>query len=642
MTATSDRILTVPDVVTETTALALTGNEFVSLPVIATATGEVESVNVLHMGARGLIEFAGEPLLRPYVHVGDNAAPLAFDRLTYESDFVPHFQGRVGGISVGLRYVAPPGFKGFFIVLAATNEGRESLDVEVGLFCEVSAAMAAVFSRRALAGPHRAYFDTWTRSAVFEAGGGQPFAAFALRTADGAPWTVTPPTKWARERGGGVVEVLPISFAHGRRVELGPGEEKVQVYFCGVGSEGDGAGLNAVDLARHGWEKLFAKTREWLDARTRRVPTAQSQARSAASTEAQAGAGSVAEPQTRAEAQARINRNMFFSLFFAAGQTIDTEELVLVTSRSPRYYVSAAHWSRDSLLWTFPAVLMADPDLARKHLLAAFRLYTRNIGLHALYIDGTVLYPGFELDEVCAFAIALGRYVEATGDRSILNEQVVRTGLDDVIHAFQSVQHPEHRLGTTFLLPSDDPAHHPYVTYNNALLSLSWGILGELLESPAYVEEAARVRRSIQEKLIVPGPFGPMYCWSSDLEGSYILYDDPPGSLELLAHYGFVEKDDEVYRNTVSWIYSENNPYFDGSGRFGGPECPHARHPWLLTMSNGLLVGRDLVAQALAAPLDSGFACETFDRHTGVVKTGAAFASCAGFFAYALDKAVNG
>jgi len=133
-----------------------------------------------------------------------------------------------------------------------------------------------------------------------------------------------------------------------------------------------------------------------------------------------------------------------------------------------------------------------------------------------------------------------------------------------------------------------------------------------------------------------------MYCWSSDLKGSYILYDDPPGSLELLAHYGFVEQDDPVYRNTVAWIYSNHNPYIGGAGRFGGPECPHARHPWLLTLCNGLLRGRDLVDGALAAPLDSGFACGTFDRHAGVVKTGAAFASCASFFAYALDKAVYG
>jgi len=103
-----------------------------------------------------------------------------------------------------------------------------------------------------------------------------------------------------------------------------------------------------------------------------------------------------------------------------------------------------------------------------------------------LYIDGALLDPGFELDQVCAFPIALGRYVDATGGRSISDEPAVQSGLQKVIRALQEAQHPEHRLGATFLLPSDDPAHHPYVTYTNALLTLAWAILGDFLESPRF------------------------------------------------------------------------------------------------------------------------------------------------------------
>ncbi|MCL5045292.1 MAG: hypothetical protein M1598_00475, partial [Actinobacteria bacterium] len=172
-----------------------------------------------------------------------------------------------------------------------------------------------------------------------------------------------------------------------------------------------------------------------------------------------------------------MNRNLFFSLFFSAGRTIDSEELVLITSRSPRYYVSAAHWSRDSLLWAFPAVLMADKAIAREHLLAAYRLYTKNPGVHALYIDGTVLYPGFELDELCAFVIALNRYLQATGDRSILAEPEVDLGLGRVMAEMKHRQDPATGLGATFLISSDDPAYHPYGTYSNALLALAYRIL---------------------------------------------------------------------------------------------------------------------------------------------------------------------
>ena len=67
-----------------------------------------------------------------------------------------------------------------------------------------------------------------------------------------------------------------------------------------------------------------------------------------------------------AQLRALYNTNLFFCIFYSTGLTIDTEELVLVTSRSTRYYVSAAYWDRDSLLWAFPAVLDADPALAQQ------------------------------------------------------------------------------------------------------------------------------------------------------------------------------------------------------------------------------------------------------------------------------------
>lgn len=60
------------------------------------------------------------------------------------------------------------------------------------------------------------------------------------------------------------------------------------------------------------------------------------------------------------------NTNLFFCIFYSTGLTLDTEELVCATSRSTRYYVSAAYWDRDVLLWAFPAILDADPQLAEE------------------------------------------------------------------------------------------------------------------------------------------------------------------------------------------------------------------------------------------------------------------------------------
>ena len=100
--------------------------------------------------------------------------------------------------------------------------------------------------------------------------------------------------------------------------------------------------------------------------------------------------------------------------------------------RSPRYYVSAAYWDRDSLLWAFPAIVEADVCYARELLLSVFHLQGRNFGIHSRFIDGTVLEPGFELDELCAPVIALERYVQKTGDKGILQRAEIQESLTGI------------------------------------------------------------------------------------------------------------------------------------------------------------------------------------------------------------------
>lgn len=50
-------------------------------------------------------------------------------------------------------------------------------------------------------------------------------------------------------------------------------------------------------------------------------------------------------------------------------------------------------------------------------LMHVFTRQIRNVGQHSRYIDGTLLEPGFELDELCAPVLALEGYLVRTGDR---------------------------------------------------------------------------------------------------------------------------------------------------------------------------------------------------------------------------------
>ena len=487
------RILTVPEPVADPAAVEVAANEWVALPEITPAG--CLSLNVLHEGRRGLVEFHGAPLLHC------------------------HGQG---------RYILPPGFRG----LVCDGPRWQGSFGEAGL---------ALFSRRPLGAPERVYFQPFTQALVWEVEG---VAAMAVRgrnlRVDGRSWEADGPV------------------------------------FVGVAPEGDGAGCVAVDLERHGAAALAAAQ----DAEDGRLRAASG-----------LGAGELAD---------LAFRNLLFCYRFAAGRALDTGEWCLVTSRSPRYYVAAAHWSRDSLLWALPAIRAVDPERARLWVEVALRRYARHPGEHALYLNGEVLYPGFELDEAAALVLA-ARSAGLAGP-SLAPWRDEATG-----------------LYRTFLLPSDDPAQMPFVTYDNALV---WAATGD-----------AQLAGAIRRHCIVSGPFGPQFAWAVDGAGGHVLYDEPPGSLELLSHYGFCQPDDPVYRNTVAWIHSPENPDHIAGSPFGDVGCPHAPYPWVLTLANRLLAGH---APAAFPEMDGGLACESVDPVSGRAKTGPAFATAAGFFGYAL------
>ena len=116
------------------------------------------------------------------------------------------------------------------------------------------------------------------------------------------------------------------------------------------------------------------------------------------------------------------------------------------------------------LLWAFPAILDADAALAEQILHYVFGRQRRNLGVHSRYIDGTVLEPGFELDELVAPVIALEAYTVRTGRRSILTDSDVQRGIDQILGTLEAMAHPEIPLYETFLQPTDDELVFPYLT----------------------------------------------------------------------------------------------------------------------------------------------------------------------------------
>lgn len=587
----------------------VTGNEYVSLPTIREEDAALEGISFLNMGAKGMIELRGsdtEPLLRTVVSVdGEELSieDLKWERLHY---WIPKFRAKAGEYTLEGIILAPLGERGFGYRMRIS--GRPGHSLRLGLKGNWTQTLHSINESKPITVEKNLYHSGWNHASIMDMRPGLSLFAFA------PIYTETPdrcPINSEFEKKGDEIRFLidkPVNFEEDGGCEL-------CVWF-GVGFEEVSAATSAKEMLRQGFERELDKTCCWLKDREK----------------------TLADKRL----EETLNINMFFSFFFGGGKTVDTEEFVLVTSRSPRYYVSAAYWDRDSLLWSFPAILMADAGTAGEMLHYVFTRQIRNVGIHSRYIDGTLLEPGFELDELCAPIIALERYERHTGDRAILDKPWVRDGVELILKRLWSKRAPDTALYETFLQPTDDTRVYPYITYDNVLVWYSLSKLSELYpEYAKLTEEAAAVKSAIFEYCVKELDGQKMFAWSVDLAGNWDVYDEPPGSLLLLPHYGFCTPDDPVWRRTVEVIRRRDYPYSFADCPIAEIGCPHAPHPWVLSIANSLLSGRreEALEHLRRCTMDNGIACESVDEFTGKSATGDAFATCAGFLAYAVNEA---
>ncbi len=113
----------------------------------------------------------------------------------------------------------------------------------------------------------------------------------------------------------------------------------------------------------------------------------------------------------------------------------------------------------------------------------------------------------------------------------------------------------------------------------------------------------------------------PVFCLERDLHGHSDVYDEPPGSLQLLPLWGFCDAEDPVYQNTVRQIRAPGYAYSFAGSPIAEIGCPHAPHPWLLSVANSLLCGRveHSVEILRRVQMDNGIACESVDEVTANV-----------------------
>lgn len=580
-----EKILTVPEELKEQSAVYCTGNDYVSVSNIG-CDGRIRTVSHLRDSIMGLIEYEGEELFA----LALDDVQLSAETHTYVHSFIPEFSALTENCQIRWRIYAPEGIRGFGI--RCYLQGKHSCSGSLKLTFRPDVFLRTVFHSRTLSVEPIYGYDSWSDTLYLElvAGGGISALAVGARGC-----------RKTYEKGQLQV-VLDYTLEADETLE--------QDFFISLGCELDGARLANVDMQRRG-KRLLSDTVRLLDAHHIHVP----------------------DPVL----EQRINLNLNFCRYFSVGRTLDTDRLVLLTSRSGRYYVSGAYWARDCMLWAFPALLRYDSALAREALLEACTTYLKDGARHALYINGVCLYPGFELDQLVAPMIALNRYVTHTADKDILSNPQIRNAMEYTVSQLQRWRDRDTGLFATELSPSDDPCEYPYLTYDNFLALAALRFMAQHMEG---LEDMIRtLEQGIWKYCVAQVDGKDIFAWACDGQGGQEIYDNPPGSLMLIPYYGGCEKTDTVWRNTLQRYFSRENPWYTENELLFGQGCEHAPSPWPMSLCNLLLsCGRDAsVLDALRAmEMDNGIACETVKPDSGGVCTGAAFATFAGFYANAL------
>jgi hypothetical protein len=597
-----------------------TGNQWIALPEIRARDGALLSFNVLSMHDRSLLQVVGTrgtPVLQPYFLV--DGRPLAFRDPTWEmiEYWVPTAHLTVNGMDATLTYCAPIDARGAFLRLTLTNRRTTAVPVALGVKVSWGGLESVTYTPVKLTGKTTLAPAPWVDDAE----------VFSYVTNDTRfAWSLIHPGSQVQQFG------PPVSLSPAETAQhvatIAPGETAEAVFVLGVGPEEFSATHSAKALQemldRHGVDAMVDRTASWCHSHTRTTG--------------------------RQDLDTLMNRNFLFTAFYAWGRSIDTEEFLGVTSRSPRYYVSAAYWDRDAMLWSFPGLLDIGPDLARQALTYALTTQLRNTGTHSRFIDGIVLEDGFELDEAVAPLIATTAYVNKTGDDAFLRAHL--DALQKIQDRIFSRYDPGTGLYSSLQDAQDEYQKLPFITYDNVIvwkglldLSSLYDRVGETASATDLKHRAAALQKAIMAHCVsskAPGAEGPVFASATDGQTS-IFTEIPPGSLMRLPALGFISEDAPIFKDTYRWLHSSNYKYsyFDQPYGLPGSYRLPITTSWAVADHLLLKQGHDRAMKVLlASHWDAGIISEGLDPATAQVdQPGRAFATAAGYMAHAICQA---
>lgn len=588
-----------------------TGNEYIALPTIRESDASVEGVNVVMARLDGLLEIEGSPG-RAFLSCDAADREAGQWAWQFKEHWIPEFQHASEPERRGL-ICAPPDQR-FFIYRAPVAQGSAGgrFTLSIGKLFQTINVRHEIPQWMCRISP---FNWSWTPGVTVDIFvGGTLLLTLSLRCPDGAAC-------WMRT----TEEAIPIKEGAPDVETSAPFELVLEPkgrpdLVVGFGLSRVGARSADLEVGRESADTWIARTEQWLAQRSVVVPG-------------------------DAALSTKANRNGHFARFYAMARTLDTSDVVSMTSRSHRYYVSAAYWDRDSLLWLYPFLVRNDRDYALELLRYALGPQLRHAGIHSRQIGGQILEYGFELDELAAPLMAVGQWLQLYPETKVLEDNAIRRGVLELLGRLRHWRAADVALYRTELMPTDDLIVHgrDVLAYNNTLVLHTLRLLLPAMKQAApeqarWMEaEIKAIPGAIRKHLVREGVFQ----WATDLKDSTEFYDEAAGSLLLLAHYGLCAEDDPTFVATAERLYSSSYPYcLPGPfSELGNRHTDGQPHPWVLSACNSVLSGirREAGLDFLRrVPMDNGIACESVNVETGLPESGMHFATCAGFVAHAI------
>ena len=172
--------------------------------------------------------------------------------------------------------------------------------------------------------------------------------------------------------------------------------------------------------------------------------------------------------------------------------------------------------------------------------------------------------------------------------------------LDGIVNLLFKKQGSGVMLFETDENPADDPVLYPYHFSTQVLAWKMFDVLHEMnikhnFSKRNYIKMRDQVKCDIFKYMITERNGKKIFCYTTDLKDGFEFYHDAndlPFALAPL--WEFIDAEDEIFRNTVEFAFSnENRGYYDGG--FGGLGSDHAKGHWPLGDSQLLAIALAMV-----------------------------------------------